>query len=67
MQQFTNAKGLSLASYIFPAKGDAKALVILVHGHGCRSLFSSMLFNVVYMSFMESSQLDSGYALLILT
>lgn len=34
-KEFTNAKGLKLASYIFPAQGHPKGLVILVHGHGC--------------------------------
>ena len=33
---FINNKELKLASYFFPAKGQAKAVVILVHGHGCR-------------------------------
>lgn len=36
MLEFVNARGLKLASYVFPAKGEAKALVILVHGHGAR-------------------------------
>ena len=34
-KEFTNAKGLKLASYLFPAQGSPKGLVILVHGHGC--------------------------------
>lgn len=37
-KEFTNAKGLKLASYIFPAQGHPKGLVILVHGHGCTLL-----------------------------
>lgn len=34
-KEFENSKGLKLASYLFPAHGTPKGLVILVHGHGC--------------------------------
>jgi hypothetical protein len=35
-EEFKNTKDQKLASYFFPSRGDARALVILVHGHGCR-------------------------------
>jgi len=41
---YINSKEQKLASYLFPSKGKAKALVILVHGHGC-SLQHEYLFH----------------------
>mmetsp|Transcript_5893 Transcript_5893/g.15155 ORF Transcript_5893/g.15155 Transcript_5893/m.15155 type:complete len:308 (-) Transcript_5893:900-1823(-) len=32
---FKNKQGLDMAGYLFPAKGDAKAVLYLLHGHGC--------------------------------
>lgn len=35
-EEFVNSQDTRLASYFFPAEGKAKAVIVLVHGHGCR-------------------------------
>ena len=32
---FMNKQHLKLATYFFPAEGKARALALMVHGHGC--------------------------------
>lgn len=43
---FVNKRDFKLASYFFPAASQARALVVLVHGHGCSLVHEFLLHQV---------------------